>query len=105
MIASYKYKSETYTKVYSIDYCTKAALDLLRSKSCIGEFKYTTVDIQILSSILTNITGQSRIDFATYNLFQPLEIKSPNSVFLQNKEERFSSIKDKHVSEWEIYLK
>lgn len=100
MTAPYKYKSEPYTKVYSSDDWVKATLDLLGGKTDIGEFKYTTVGIHILSGILTNATGQSVIEFATDNLFKPLGIKAPDSVFLRNKEEHFSFLKDRHVSGW-----
>ena len=100
MTAPYKYKSEPYTKVYSSDDWVKATLDLLGGKTDIGEFKYTTVGIHILSGILTNATGQSVIEFATDNLFKPLGIKAPNNVFLKNKEEHFSFLKDRHVSGW-----
>lgn len=102
MTAPYKYKSEPYTKVYSSDDWVKATLDLLGGKTDIGEFKYTTVGIHILSGILTNATGQSVIEFATDNLFKPLGIKAPNNVFLKNKEEHFSFLKDRHVSGWVV---
>ena len=102
MTAPYKYKSDPYTKVYSSDDWTKATLDLLGGKSDIGEFKYTTVGIHILSAILTNATGQSVIDFATDNLFKPLGIKAPENVVLKNKEEHFNFLKDKYVSGWVV---
>lgn len=100
MTAPFKYKSEPYTKVYSSDDWVKAALDLLGGKSDIGEFKYSTVGINILSGILTNVTGQTVIDFAKENLFKPLEIKVPNNTFIQNKEDYLAFIKDKHVAGW-----
>ncbi|MEK4496416.1 MULTISPECIES: serine hydrolase domain-containing protein [Ureibacillus] len=100
MTAPFKYKSEPYTKVYSSDDWVKAALDLLGGKSDIGEFKYTTVGINILSGILTNATGQSVINFATENLFKPLGIKEPNNAFIQNKEDYLAFLKDKYVTGW-----
>lgn len=100
MTAPFKYKSEPYTKVYSSDDWVKAALDLLGGKSNIGEFKYSTVGINVLSGILTNATGQSVIDFAKENLFKPLGIKVPNNTFIQNKEDYLSFIKDKYVTGW-----
>ena len=51
MTAPYKFKYEPYTKVYSSNDWTKAALYLLGGKGKIGEFKYTTVGLQILSGI------------------------------------------------------
>lgn len=48
MTAPYKYKSEPWTKVCTSDDWTKAALDLLGGRSGItGEFKYSTLGIQI----------------------------------------------------------
>lgn len=100
MTAPYKYKHEPYTKVYSSDDWTKAVLDLLGGKGEIGVFKYTTVGIQVLSGILTNATGQSVLDFALENLFEPLGIKPPLHVTINNKEEHFDFLKNKHVSGW-----
>jgi CubicO group peptidase (beta-lactamase class C family) len=100
MTAPYKYKHEPYTKVYSSDDWTKAVLDLLGGKGKTGEFKYTTVGIQVLSGILTNATRQSVLDFALENLFGPLGIKVPHNVTINNKEEHFDFLKNKHVSGW-----
>ncbi|MDX8361734.1 serine hydrolase [Cytobacillus sp. IB215316] len=100
MTAPFKYKSEPYTKVYSNDDWVKAALDLLGGKNHVEKFKYTTVGLNILSGILTNATGQSVLDFAKENLFKPLEIKVPNNVFIQNKEDYLSFLKDKYVTGW-----
>lgn len=100
MTAPFKYKSEPYTKVYSSDDWVKAALDLLGGKSEIGEFKYSTVGINILSGVLTNATGQSVIGFAKENLFKPLGIKVPKNTFIQNKEDYLTFLKDKYVTGW-----
>ena len=100
MTAPYKYKSELYTKVYSRDDLVKAALDLLGGKSEIGEFKYTTVGINILSGVLTNATGQSVIGFGKEKLFKPLGTKVPKNAFIQNKEEYLTFLKDKYVTGW-----
>ncbi|WP_025027789.1 serine hydrolase domain-containing protein [Caldalkalibacillus mannanilyticus] len=100
MTAPYKYKSEPYTKVYSSDDWTKAALDLLGGKSEIGPFRYSTVGTQILSGILTSATGDSVLDFAKENLFEPLEIRVPHKMIIRNKDEYFAFLKDKYVSGW-----
>lgn len=100
MTAPFKYKSEPYTKVYSSDDWVKAALDLLGGKSAIGEFKYSTVGINILSGILANATGQSVIDFAKENLFKPIGIKAANNTFIKNKEDYLAFLKDKYVTGW-----
>lgn len=103
MTAPYKYKSEPYTKVYTSNDWTKAALDLLGGRSGItGEFKYSTVGTQILSGILVNATGQSVINFASENLFEPLGMKLPHNTAIHNKEEHFAFLKEKHVSGWVV---
>lgn len=102
MTAPYKYKYEPYTKVYSSDDWTKAALDILGGKGKIGEFKYSTVGIQVLSGVLSNVTGLSVLDFAKENLFIPLDIKVPYNITIKNKTEHFAFLKDKYVSGWVI---
>ncbi|MGL4343760.1 MAG: serine hydrolase domain-containing protein [Cellulosilyticaceae bacterium] len=101
MTAPYKYKHEPYTKVYSSEDWTKAALDLLGGKGCIGEFKYSTVGMQILSGVLTYATGQSVRDFAIQNLFAPLGMSMPqDDITVPNKEAYLSFIKGQYVSGW-----
>lgn len=102
MTAPYKYKSEPYTKVYTSDDWTKAALDLLGGKCGLGEFKYSTIGIQTLTGILVNATGQPVLDFATENLFEPLGIKAPHNASVHCKEEYFSFLKDRYVHGWVV---
>nr|WP_292963185.1 MULTISPECIES: serine hydrolase [unclassified Allomuricauda] len=102
MTAPYKFKYEPYTKVYSSDDWSKAALDLLGGKGKIGEFKYTTVGIQVLSGILANATAKSITEFATENLFTPLDINTPKNVTIRNKDEYFAFLRDRQVSGWVI---
>ena len=102
MTAPYKYKYEPYTKVYSSDNWTKSVLDLLGGKTLNGDFKYTTVGLQTLSGIIENATGKSVLDFATENLFQPLEINQPKNIRINNKDEHISFLKDKNVNGWVI---
>ena len=101
MTAPYKYRSEPYTKVYTSNDWTKAALDLLGGKAGITEnFLYSTVGTQILSGILENAAGRSVVDFAAENLFEPLGIKVPGNKEIRNKKEHFAFLKDRHVSGW-----
>lgn len=102
MTAPYKFCSEPYTKVYSSEDWTKAALDLLGGKERIGEFKYSTVGTHILSGILVSATGETVLDFATKNLFNPLEIQLPHNRVIQNKEAYLAFLKDKYVSGWVV---
>lgn len=102
MTAPFKFKSEPYTRVYSSEDWTKSVLDLLGGKSLSGDFKYTTIGLQVLSSILTNATGKTVLDFASENLFVPLDIKTPHNLRIHNKEEHFSFLKGKYVNGWVI---
>lgn len=102
MTAPYKYKYEPYTKVYSSNDWTSSALDLLGGKSRIGDFKYTTVGIQILSGIIAKASGQSVSDFAQENLFRPLDIPPPSDKRINSREEYTAFLKDKHVSGWVV---
>lgn len=100
MTASYKYKGEPYTKVYSSDDWTTSVLDLLGGKHASEDFKYTTVGLQVLSGILVNATGKTVLEFATEHLFEPLGIKKINSHPINTKDDYMSFIKGKHVSGW-----
>ena len=102
MTAPYKFKSEPYTKVYSSEDWTKSVLDLLGGKTLSGDFKYTTIGLQLLSGLLINATGKSVLHFATENLFSPLNIKPPNNFRIHNKGEHFAFLKDKYVDGWVI---
>ena len=102
MTAPYKCKFEPHTKIYSSDNWGNSILDLLGGKGNIGDFRYTTVCIHILSNILTNATGSSVVDFAETYLFKPLGINRPKNIRLRNREEHFSFIKGKHVSGWVV---
>lgn len=101
MTAPYKYKLEPYEKFFASDNWIKAALDLLGGKGQIGEFRYSAiVGTHILSGILVKATGQSVFDFATENLFSPLEIHVGHNVVLHNKEEHIAFSQDKNVGGW-----
>jgi len=102
MKAPYKFKSEPYTKVYSSDDWTIAALDLLGGKGIIGEFKYTTVGIQVLSGIMTKATKQSVLEFANKNLFEPLDIKVTHNIRIYDKNDYSTFLKKRVNSGWII---
>jgi len=102
MTAPYKFKYEPYTKVYSSEDWTKTVLDLIGGKKFEGNFKYTTVGIQVLSGVLIKATGQSVNNFAYDNLFKHLEIKKVNDLRIHNKEEHIAFLKDKYVNGWVI---
>lgn len=100
MTAPYKFKSEPYTKVYSSDDWTTAALDLLGGEGKIGEFKYTTVGIQILSGIVKNATNLSVLEFANKNLFEPLGILVSQNISIRDKDDYVTFLKKNVRSGW-----
>ncbi|SEW34332.1 serine hydrolase domain-containing protein [[Clostridium] fimetarium] len=101
MTAPYKYKMEPYENFFVSDNWIKAALDLLGGKWQEGQFMYSAIiGTHILSGILVKATRQSVFDFATKNLFLPLEIEVGHNVVLHNKEEQLAFFQDKNVSGW-----
>ena len=103
MTAPYKYKSEPWTKVCTSDDWTKAALDFLGGRNGItGEFKYTTLGLQILAGIIENASGEKCIDFANKNLFIPLGLPEHVLHGESNKEDQFVFFMNKgpRKNEW-----
>ena len=75
MTAPYKYRSEPWTKICSSDDWTKATLDILGGRGGIsGEFRYSTLGIQILTGILAKVSGMNTIEFANKYLFEPIGV-------------------------------
>ncbi len=101
MTTPFKYKSPPYTKYFSSENWVKSALDLLGGRGEIGRFRYTPlIGPDIFSGILTNVTGQSVLEFAYENLFSPLGIDVTQNVVFHSKEEQLSIMKDHHESGW-----
>ena len=103
MTAPYKYRSEPWTKVCTSDDWTIAALDLLGGRNGItGEFKYSTLGIQILSGIIENASGEKCIDFANRNLFFPLGIPEHKKHGDSSKEDQFDFLMNRNPrgNEW-----
>ena len=101
MTAPYKFKVENYEKYFSNDNWVNASLDLLGGKEKIGTFRYAPlIGPDILSGILVHSTGQSVLDFANKELFQPLDIKVDSSIIFHNKEEQLAFYKEKNVHGW-----
>jgi len=75
MTAPYKYSSEPWKRVCTSPDWTKAALDLLGGRKGItGDFKYSTLGIQILGGLVSNASKMSLSEFANRVLFAPLGI-------------------------------
>lgn len=87
MTAPYKFKSEPYTRVYSSSDWTLASLDLLGGKREIGQFRYTTPALHVLSGLLSNATGRSVADYANQQLFSPLGVAPVENIILGNRQQ------------------
>ena len=104
MTAPYKYRSEPWTKVCTSDDWTKAALDLLGGRKGItGEFKYSTLGIQIMAGIIENASGMKLIDFANEYLFEPLGIPKHVNHGGCSKEDQFDFLMNKNPRKHEWY--
>lgn len=101
MTAPYKYKFNPYIKYFTSDDFVKFSLDLLGGKDNIGKFKYAPlIGPDIFSGILVNTTGQSVLDFARENLFNPLGITVEGNVTFDSKEEQLAFNNSKDISGW-----
>ena len=103
MTAPYKGKSEPWKKVCTSDDWTVAILDFLGGRKGItGEFRYSTLGIQILAGIIERATGEKMIDFANKNLFLPLGIPKHVIHGDSSKEDQFDFFMNKgpRKNEW-----
>lgn len=103
MTAPYKFRSEPWTKVCTSGDWTKAALDLLGGRGGItGEFRYTTLGLQILAGIIENASGRKCLDIANKEFFEPLGIAEHTEHGDSSKEDQFDFLmnKDPRKPEW-----
>ena len=101
MTAPYKYKSNPYTKYFTSPDWVKFSLDVLGGKGQIGAFRYAPlIGPDILTGILSKVTGQSVLDFAKENLFTPLGIVVEQNITFHNKEEQMAFYKATDISVW-----
>ena len=101
MTAPYKYKSNPYTKYFTSPDWVKFSLDVLGGKGQIGAFRYAPlIGPDILTDILSKVTGQSVLDFAKENLFTPLGIVVEQNIMFHNKEEQMAFYKATDMSVW-----
>ena len=103
MTAPYKGKSEPWKKVCTSDDWTKAALDMLGGRAGItGEFRYSTLGIQILAGIIERATGTRCMDIANNDLFLPLGIPEHVIHGDSSKEDQFDFFMNKgpRKNEW-----
>lgn len=102
MTVPYKYRFfAPYVKYFTSNDWVKFALDLLGGCGKIGVFRYAPlIGPDILSGILVKATGQSVLDFAVKNLFEPLGIKVENDLSFRNKKEQMAFNQSTDISGW-----
>ena len=102
MTTPYKYRFfAPYIKYFTSSDWVKFSLDLLGGRGKIGVFRYAPlIGPDILSGILVKATGQSVLDFATKNLFEPLGIKVENNLLFESKEEQLAFNRSTDISGW-----
>ena len=94
MTVPYKYKFNPYTKYFTSMDWVKFSLDKMGGRGNIGEFRYAPIiGPDVLSGILVKATGQSVLDFAKENLFEPLEINIEKNITFHSKEEQMEFYK------------
>ena len=102
MTAPYKYRFfAPYIKYFTSSDWVKFSLDLLGGRGKIGTFRYAPlIGPDILSGILVRATGQSVLDFAAENIFEPLGIKVENNLLFESKEEQMAFNRSTDISGW-----
>ncbi|WP_087023154.1 serine hydrolase domain-containing protein [Thaumasiovibrio subtropicus] len=100
MTAPYKFKSEPYTRIYSSHDWTMASLDLLGGKGEVGQFKYTTPALHVLSGLLSKATGQCVADYANKALFAPLGIAHVKSITLNGRQQHLDFTRSARDRGW-----
>ncbi len=104
MTAPYKGKSEPWKKVCTSEDWTLAVLDFLGGRKGItGEFRYSTLGIQILAGIIERATGEKCIDLANRNLFEPLGLPKRVLHGDSSKEDQFDFFMNKNPRKYEWY--
>ena len=101
MAAPYKYRSTPYTKYFTSPDWVRFSLDLLGGKGPVGEFRYAPlIGPDILTGILTRVTGQSVLDFAKEHLFAPLGIPVERSITFRSREELMAFYESTDLRVW-----
>ncbi|MGM0216586.1 serine hydrolase domain-containing protein [Enterococcus sp. AZ109] len=101
MTAPYKRMLNPYPKYFTSPDWVKFSLDAIGGKGRVGEFKYAPlIGPDILSGILVRTTGQSVLDFAQENLFDPLGIQVAQTITFRDKEDQMAFYQSTGVSGW-----
>lgn len=103
MTVPYKYPSDNYMGYFMSDDRVKFSLDELGGEGTIGAFQYVPFAVtDVLSGILTKVTGKSLFDFATEHLFTPLGMTVASKVVLHSAEEQMQFNTATDISGWVV---
>lgn len=101
MTGALQYRSTPYTKYFTSPDWVRFSLDLLGGKGPVGEFRYAPlIGPDILTGILTRVTGQSVLDFAKEHLFAPLGIPVEQSITFRSREELMAFYRVDRLRVW-----
>ena len=101
MTVPYKYKFNPYIKYFTSMDWVKFSLDKMGGKGKLGEFRYAPIiGPDVLSGILVKATGQSVLEFAKENLFEPLNINIEKNITFHSKEEQMEFYKSTDMNGW-----
>ncbi len=101
MTVPYKYKWSPYTKYFTSMDWVKFSLDKMGGRGTIGEFRYAPIiGPDVLSGILAKATGQSVLEFAKENLFEPLDINIEKNITFDSKEEQMKFYESTDMNGW-----
>ena len=101
MTADYHFSVEPYEQYFASKDRVRFSLRCLRAGEPEGGFRYAPlVGPDILTGILTQVTGQSALDFARENLFAPLGIAVKGLLYLSAREELLAFYQSDTISGW-----
>ncbi len=101
MTVPYKYKFNPYTKYFTSMDWVKFSLDKMGGRGTIAEFRYAPIiGPDVLSGILAKATGQSVLEFAKENLFEPLDINIEKNITFDSKEEQMKFYESTDMNGW-----
>ncbi|MBO1305660.1 serine hydrolase [Enterococcus sp. 669A] len=101
MTVPYKRMLNPYPQYFTSPDWVKFSLEAIGGRGRVGEFKYAPlIGPDILSGILVKATGQSVLDFARENLFDPMGIQMEETITFRDKEEQMAFYQTTGVRGW-----
>lgn len=101
MTVPYRFRFNLYTKYFTSGNWVEFALNQIGGQEQLGEFRYAPIiGPDILTGILTRVTGKTVLEYAREHLFDPLDIHVEKSLFFETKEEQMDFYKSTAYSCW-----